>query len=144
MANYMAQTRTNYFHVTSKEAFDEFAEHLVATEDEVKIFEGSDSEGNPTYGFYAYSPISYRADLEDEDWYDDISDDDFIEAAQKIIAKDDALILTEIGHEKMRYLVGYALVVTQNGHRWINLSNASVQAARELLNNNEFTTELDY
>lgn len=144
MANYNALSRTNYFHVTSEEAFNNFAQHLIASEDDVKTFKGADKDGNPTYGFYAYDSISYISDLDDDDWYENICEEDFIKAIQEIIAPDDAFILTEIGNEKMRYLVGYSLVVTKDDYRSVNLANASITIARELLNNDTFTTELNY
>lgn len=144
MANYMGYTRTNYFHVVSEDAFNEFANHLVADEDEVKTFKNVDENGDETYGFYAYSPIHYVENVDDDDWYEDLDDDIFVQEAQKIVAPDDAIIITEVGHEKMRYLVGYTLVITSTAHRGISLSNESVNAARELLNNPQFETQLDY
>lgn len=144
MANYMGYTRTNYFHVTDEDAFELFTNHLIADEDEVKVFNSTDKDGNKTYGFYAYGPIHYVDETDADDWYDDIDDYLLIQEAQKIIAPDDALIITEIGHEKMRYFVGYSLVITKNGYQGINLANETLNVARELLNNPQFETQLDY
>ena len=60
----------------------------------------------PYYGFGAYSSIcGLRHEAEDADNGDEFEVEAVYEALSKVVAPDDAIIITEIGYEKLRYIV---------------------------------------
>ena len=86
---------------------------------------------------------SVDADSEDED-DDDNNYDAFIEGLQGFIADDDAIIIQESGAEKLRYLVGSALVITRDHCEYFNILNLAIDEACKLLGNPEWSTRTDY
>ena len=63
---------------------------------------------------------------------------------QSHLADDDALIFTEIGSEKMRYLVGCATVITKDASDSINLDDGAITLARKMLRNPKWQTKNEY
>ncbi|MBO3280496.1 hypothetical protein [Intestinimonas butyriciproducens] len=147
MANYCCSTRTNYFHVKAPEQFKEFMARVYGTEDHVELWEEPDADGNPMFAFGTQGGIgglrSVDADSEDED-DDDNNYDAFIEGLQGFIADDDAIIIQESGAEKLRYLVGSALVITRDHCEYFNILNLAIDEACKLLGNPEWSTRTDY
>ena len=113
MANYYASTRTNYFRVKDEEEFRKFMAHVSGTEDRVELWEEKDNNDNTVFGFGTLGGIAgvtdYHndsdADSDDEDCEDDF--DAFLEGLQTFVADDDAIIILESGHEKLRYWSQY-------------------------------------
>lgn len=145
MANYMGFTRTNYFSVTDADKLREIVNRF--------IWDDSDSfleEGYGGYAFGCYGTIdglrkpTLDDDDDSEDYDDDYNVDDVYEALQEIVAPGDAIIITEVGYEKLRYLVGDTVVITRDAIEYINLRSAAVEAARKLLNNPQFDTQMEY
>lgn len=109
MANYYASTRTNYFRVKDEEEFRKFMAHVSGTEDRVELWEEKDKNSNTVFGFGTLGGIAgvtdYHndsdADSDDEDCEDDF--DAFLDGLQTFVADDDAIIILESGHEKLRY-----------------------------------------
>ena len=91
------------------------------------------------YGFIgSYSSIDYCVDEDDEDW------DSFVKQIQEVIADDDAMLMTEIGNEKLRYLVGICTIITSKEVRYVDLETTSFQEAKQMLNNEHWTTKNVY
>ena len=134
MANYLATARTNYFRVTNEEKYQELFSKLVS-EDEIEDFTEV-KDGITYHGFGAYAPIEYF----DNDEYDF---DMFIEELQKILPEDEAFMYFEVGSEKIRYLVGYACVVTHNEIKEMNLDSWAKNTAKNLLGE-DFKTKTEY
>lgn len=144
MANYYGYTRTNYFRVTDEEKYSELFSHLVGDDyisDFTKIVDGI-----TLHGFGCESSIQAIPMDEDpaevEDWDDDF--DGFLTELQKILPDDEAFIFTEVGHEKLCYLVGYSLIVTRNEIKSIDINNDAFELARKMLNDETFATQINY
>lgn len=140
MANYECAIRTNYFHVTDETAFKEFMEKVVCSEDDLNIFEASDEKGETIYGFGCCSSIMGIA-TEGEDEY---SYDKFIDGLQKIIESNDAIIIFEAGHEKLRSMGMYADIITSKDHDTLDLSRIAVESAKNMLKNSDWETRYTY
>lgn len=140
MANYNCVTRTNYFRVTDEIKYAELFERLTTDGDTVSDFT-KEVKGVTLHGFGAYSSISYKTD-NDDDCEGDINV--FLEALMPLLPPGESLILTEIGHEKLRYLSGFGAIVTHDKIRWLSLSNTLIEIAREMLGDPEWCTEMCY
>lgn len=139
MANYVCAQRTNYFRVTNVEAFEALIGQLQG-EDSVEIFT-KEIGGVAYYGFGSCAPLAYYPDGDDEDaaeW------EGFEDELAKLLPDDEAVIILEAGHEKLRYVTGGATVITNNGSRYIDLRRSAVSCARELLGNPNWETEAEY
>lgn len=143
MANYECVTRSNYFHVKDPDAFRKFMGRVYGG---VEVWEEKDNAGQLVFGFGAYGGIcgiNPPEDQADDDQYDD-SYDTFVNGLQDHIADDDAVIILESGYEKMRYVVGSAIIVTHAEIEYLDISSCAVQRGAELLKNPEWATKCDY
>lgn len=126
MANYMGFTRTNCFRVTDAERLKEIVDKIIWDEDGLGFF----NEENGEFSFGAYGSIcGLSTDNEDDAFESDV----VYHALQDIVASDSAIIITEIGYEKLRYLVGYAIVITKNGIEHVDIWDEADVKARDLL-----------
>ena len=136
MANYCGMTRTNYFKIKDEAKFRKICEGLCG-EDGIDV-EVTEKDGQ-LYGFIgSYSSIDYCVDEDDEDW------DSFVKQIQEVIADDDAMLMTEIGNEKLRYLVGICTIITSKEVRYVDLETIGFQEAKQMLNNEHWTTKNVY
>lgn len=149
MATYNDFTRTNYFSVTDEDMLRDIVDRIVWDSGD-GFFE--DRSGKFAFGSYGsvcgLRGVESEDNCDSEEDYDDC-DDDFeadavYEALQSIVAPDDAIIITEIGYEKLRYLVGYAVVITSKAIETVELRTDAVNAARRLLNNPKFNPTMEY
>lgn len=141
MANYQGIVRTNYFKIKDEERFKEICSDLIS-EDNI-IVEVSELNGNQ-YGFIgSYAPIDYCIEYNDEicEEYDITK---FFKQMQEIISEDDAMILTEVGNEKLRYLVGSCVIVTANDINWIDLESTAIKTTQNMLSNSNWSTRNSY
>lgn len=137
MANYVSVERTNYFHVKDAEAFRAFMDTVSG--DDIHLYEKVDGNGNPVFAFGCEGSIY---GIQNEDEKDDY--DLFITNLQEYIADNDAVILTETGHEKLCYVSGYAAIITGSDIQHVNLDDMALSKAREMLGNPGFSTQMDY
>ena len=151
MANYYAKTRTNYFSVTDAEKFKQIIALCKASDDDIYIIESEQENGGIKYGFYCEGSIDGLPEKDDGDDTEYCDDDDFdynydafCEALQPILPDDDAVLITEIGSEKMRYLTGQCSVITRNSCKCLDLSHEAVKLAATMLSNPDFTTQMEY
>lgn len=142
MANYVGYTRTNYFHVTDADGFRNFMSTVYAAEDTIAIWDVKDADGNQMFGFGCYSSIIGLADGDDEDCEYDY--DGFIDGLKKYIADRDACIIFEAGHEKLRYLVQDACIVTNKESKYIQLPDIAIEKVAEMLGNPDWDTKYQY
>lgn len=151
MANYFGFTRTNYFSVTDEDKLRDIVNRIIWDSEDDGFFKERDG----MFAFGAYGSISglRRAesenDCDSEEDYDEDCDDEFeseavYEALQALVSPDDAIIITEIGYENLRYLVGYAVVITSKAIETVELRTDAVNTARKLLNNPDFKPTMDY
>ncbi|MCC2256345.1 hypothetical protein LKD70_18375 [Ruminococcus sp. CLA-AA-H200] len=68
----------------------------------------------------------------------------FLDGLQECVADDDCIILMETGHEKLRHQVGGATIITSTEFCVLNLATIVLKKAREILNNPEWNTQVDY
>lgn len=140
MANYYSCTRTNYFRVTDEEKYSELFSHLVGNDDYIEDFTKT-KDGIILHGFGCQGVIQAIPMDEDpevaEEWDDDF--DGFLKELQKILPDNEAFIFTEVGHEKLCYLVGYSLIVTRNEIKSIDINDDAAELACKMLNDETFT-----
>lgn len=140
MANYCAYTRTNYFGVKDEEKFRNIISSLVG-EDTFEVWK-KDIDGKQKFGFGAGCNIlgKINPSEEDEEYYSD----EWIQDLQEIVNEDDAIIITEIGYEKLCYLVGGVIVITSNSVTYGNIESLGLSLARDALKNPKFETQMEY
>ena len=152
MADYIGRLRTNYFSVTDAEKFKKIMAQCKA-QDTIEVFDEKQEDGSVKYGFLCDGSIHGLPDTdnepgENEDECDeedyDYNYDAFCEALQEILPDDDAIFITEVGYEKMRYLVGECTIITSSGFKVMTLKNEARSLARIMLNNPEYTTKMEY
>jgi len=148
MANYECATRSNYFKVKDPEAFRTFMKGVRGIGDTVALWEEKNHQGEPIFGFGTMGGIwgwSEQTDTTDDaDVDDDAAYEAFISGIQEHLADDDAVIILESGYEKLRYLIGSALIITSQVTRYFCISDIATKKAAELLHNPKWTTKCDY
>ena len=146
MANYTCKIRTNYFHVKDEEAFRALMARVYGEEAPIRVFEDTDEQGRPVFGFGCNGGIAgvKNAHCDEDDDVDDSAYDEFIDELKKLITEDDAIIIMESGHENLRYVQGLAHVITHDEERWLDIRKLAVQAAKDMLQNPNYTTKCDY
>ena len=137
MANYIAKIRSNYFAVTDEAKLREIIASCIS-EEKVEVFMRSG-----TYGFGCYGSIYGLPANEDEN-YTGNELNLFYEALQSILAEDDIIIITEIGHEKLRYFIAQCTIISKTDIQFVNLRDIAMIKARKMLKNSNFTTQMDY
>ena len=141
MANYYGKVRTNYFKVNDEERFKEIMGFLRG-EDEVVYHEHDRVKGK--FMFYCDGSLTgYVEDEDNEDSYDDAWDE-MVRKLQTVLPEGEAIILTEIGSEKMRYFTAYSAIITANGTGWVDLGDLAVEEAGRLLGNPDYSTQIYY
>ena len=143
MANYCCTIRTNYFHVKDEAEFRSLMEQVYGSEDAVEVWEKRDDEGNTTFGFGCYGGIAGIRDTDDDD-LEETAFDRFLEKLQQCVAEDDAVIILEAGNEKMRYVVGTALILTNKASEYLDIAELAEKRAAELLATPSWKTKLMY
>lgn len=146
MANYCCVYRTNYFKVKDNEKFKEFMTHVYA--EDLEVFHKKDENGNELYGFGGYGGIigyfNNKNEYEDSDEAWDNAYDNFIDGLAKQVAEDDAILLFEVGNEKLRYVVGSVAVITSKGYEYRDITDVGVEMAKQMLNNPNYDTQYAY
>lgn len=147
MSNYYGKVRTNYFSVTDENALRDIISRVRGSEDTVELYMEQAINGEKKFMFLCESDIlGFPETDENGEVYEDCdySFDDFTAALQKILPENEAIIITEVGSEKMRYLLGCVTVVTRNEIKCENLRSLGINIARELLNDESWDTKNEY
>lgn len=145
MANYNCTIRTNYFRVKDEDKFRELMSRVCGCEDSVELWEET-KDSNTVFGFGVYGGISgvTNAKEDSEEDCDESSYDEFIDGLQECVANDDAIIIFEVGNEKMRYVVGSATIITSSAIRYLDIERLAIEEATKLLNNPDWDTKCVY
>ena len=143
MANYYCTVRTNYFHVKDEDKFRDLMSRVYGCEDEIQLWERKDKNGKTTFGFGVYGGIAGLRSADDED-EDDNAYDEFLDGLRECVVDNDAIIIMEVGNEKMRYVVGTAEIITSKKCEYIELSELAIQKAEEMIGVTDWTTQLCY
>ena len=149
MANFIGTARTNYFHVTDEEKYKYLFNGLVGSDDEIISFDETDKNGKILHGFGSYGSIYWSPSKADgnPDWLDEDDTDgyeDFLNQLSKILPKDEAFVLIDVGHEKLRYLSGFATIVTNKDIKYVDLTNTAQTVAQEMLRKPNYKLEIEY
>ena len=137
MSNYIAVGRTNYFRVTNEKRYNELFENISANDGKWDYSQKAPN-GDILHCFACEGGLDYR----EPDSYDS-EIDYFISELQKILPENEAVIYTEGGHEKHRYVIGFSLVITSKTVDWLQLPELALDVAKNHLGK-EFTTVMDY
>ena len=156
MANSVYKTRTNYVRVTDENEFKRIIGLCNCTDSEPLTLITKDIDGETHFGFCVEGDINgYLIDENDNivdpnsDDFDEEADydtnyDRFIDDIQSVIAPGDALIITTIGCENMRWLSSCVTVITCDARKTAFLSDVAYNAAQTMLGDNTWTTEMWY
>lgn len=155
MANYYGYSRSNYFHIRAgkEEQLKKLISACACDEDALELWVETDSDGKPIYGFGANDAIlglpekwTYEYDPRNDDEVEDYDYDYdlFIDELQKLIKPGDACIITEVGHEKLRYLAAYSMVITSKKISYVDLADAAKKRAKMLLHKRDWATKNEY
>ena len=131
MASYVCAIRTNYFRVTEEEKFRNLIDEFLSGSCEV--FRRTDVNSNKLVGFGSDENINWPED-----------DTGFVSGLQECLAEDDSIIVLEVGHEKLRYLIGAATIITRSSIETIDLTSLAISKAAEMLGNPDYTTCCEY
>lgn len=160
MANYECVLRSNYFHVKDEESFRSFM-NTVSGEDLHLWEEKDENDGSTLFGFGCYGSIygvtgyeddeEYEEEDEDIEYEENEDDEDeenhytlFLKGLQEHVAVNDAVIICEAGNEKLRYVTGFATVITSGGIETISIDELAIAKAREMLKDEDYNTKMDY
>jgi len=132
--------RTNYFRVTDVERLKAIVEKCEGSEGEkVSLFDEI-INSETLYGFGCTAPLQGYYDEEAEEY----DFDSFLDDLQKVVAPGDAVIIMEIGYEKLCYVYGTAIIVTSETTESIDLTQLALQKAAEVVGNSDYQTKTEY
>ena len=113
-----------------------------STEDRIQLFTQT-IDGKTYYAFGCESNISgllpAGSEPDKEGSYPDL-----IAALQKLILPGEAIVIMESGHEKLRYVVGEAVVITKDTYEGFSIRDMALKTARNLLGNPEYEMQMEY
>ena len=122
MADYISCTKTNYFQVTSEQELRDLVSKIDC-EDEIEI-SSSTEKGKIYYSLCAYGSFYGIDDNEDaEELYKEF---------QRILPDGEVMAIFEIGHEKLRYVGCYTVVITTETYQYKSLQDIATTMAREI------------
>ena len=137
MANYQGTSRTNYFRVTDEAKYQELYNNLCANDTIDDLTKEKD--GTIYHGFGSYSGIDYKINEDGSE----MNFDKFLEELQKILPDDEAFVYFEAGHEKLKYITGYCIVVTNKTITNESITDWAERTCKSLLGDN-YNTEFNY
>lgn len=137
MTNYDI-TRTNYFRVTDEAKFREIVGSCACGDAEMKIWTETAPDGTKYFAFGCYGCIDGYRDPENND---EPSLERFREELQTILPDSEAVIITHVGHEKMRDVYGEIDIITKGGWTYRNLDELAQTLAKEQLGDDKWTTK---
>lgn len=128
------------FSFEDEEKYNELFSHLIACDCDVNDFT-KEQDGILYHGFGAFSSIDY---FPNNDYIEECNFDLFLSELQKILPEDEAFIYMESGAEKLCYITGFSIVVTRNEIKNVNIISDALRIAKQMLNNKDFDTQMEY
>ena len=148
MSNYIGITRTNYFSVIDPDRLKNIIAHTESTDDAVELWFNEDKHGHTKYAFGCTGRIcgltSSYFGIDDSNDDEDSTFNDFTDELQKIVSPNDAIIITEVGFEKMRYASAISTVITSKKIVDIDLGEEAFNRAADLIGDQDWDTQMDY
>jgi hypothetical protein len=121
MANWYGMSRSNYFRVKDEAQFRRWAEEL-----ELAVI--SDEHGR--FGFYSNTEDGGLPSCRCTEDRDDLQEIDIVGELSAHLAEGEIAVLMSAGHEKARYVSGYAVALNRDGGRIsVSLSDIYEKAA---------------
>ena len=139
MASFEGVMRTNYFHVKDADAFFRFIDEVETDVGKLQLLKKG-NVADDLFGFGCYGEILGVKNPET----DGADYDAFLSQLQEHVVDGECIILIQIGHEKLNYVVGRATVITPETIVTEDISSTALVKARATLHNPEYNTELDY
>lgn len=137
MSNYECASRTNYFSVTNEEAFESISGKLRSNDGcDVSVWTKT-VNGTKKYAFGTYGEIQY-------DGTPILDSEEFLVEMQAILPDGEAVVIEEMGHEKLRYLSGVAYIITKHDNDCIDFDTFIRKKVHDMTQNNAYECELDY
>ena len=121
MANYEGYMRTNYFKVNDVEKFKQIASDL-----------GLDYWEDEERGFAFSTDDNFNTDQDLEG-----NEYDTVKKLQEILVDDGVIVITEVGHEKLRYLCGFSTIITKKEIACVDLMQEIILKACALSGKSE-------
>lgn len=145
MANYDCTIVSNYFRVKDEEAYQkwlsclssEYIEDFSYTDRETgELYHGFGSYGSLWFCYDKYRELNRIIDCRNtSNAFSDMDDIDEIdyEMLKKMIDQRDVAIIKEVGNEKMRYVVGAVVVISNEEARYMDIESWADEAAKDML-----------
>lgn len=150
MSNYCGKTRSNYFSVKDEERFLQIMSRAVTNEQSHFNTSAEVIEGMKKWSFSindslcGFPPTSSENVEEEEMGGCEYDMDGFHKALQAVVADDDAILITEIGNEAMRYFRAHTTIITSHSVHGFDHYNGVLDKTRCVLKNEHFSTRFDY
>jgi hypothetical protein len=158
MADYVSKCRSNYFSVTDEAKFRGLMDKCVGAEEDVLVIDQKQKDGSKKFAFSCRSSIVgllYKTvggepvvvqerEEADEDQDNEIATSLFYDSLQGIIPDSEAIMLTEIGREGMKYLMSRCTIITNKDIKGIDLQDEAIKLVRKLLGKPNYKTESCY
>lgn len=126
MANYNCTIISNHFRVKDEDTYKELMSKVSG--DDMYLY--TEERNGEIYHFFGSYGIIYGIETEDEDY----DYDEFIKGLQECVHDKDAIIIQEVGHEKMRYVAALATIITSKDIKVLDLGDLALDAAKDMLN----------
>lgn len=138
MADYICRTRSNYFQVTDEQALHQLIHRCLA--DGKVCIKSKKEEGKLKHCIFCDGHIEGISCQEAEEG----DCEAFIRELKALLPAGEAIIITEAGWEKYNYVTSHSYVITRKGNMRVSIEYAVLVAARKLLNDQHFNTQMDY
>lgn len=133
--DYIGKTKSNYFRVTNEKKLLELLDQCGLC-----AFVRLTPPGIKSFAFGIEGPFEGIPSPNDGEG-DRLA---FYGELQKLVARDDAVIVLNIGYEGLRYLVAEATIIVRSKVKFLDIQGVAAQLASQLLANPEFETRFDY
>ena len=163
MANCYGNTRTNYFRVADEEKFEEIISSVVCCEDTLEVWYKT-VDGIKEYAFGAndsiagicecsycnscnnceYKELENNEECNTCDCEGEYNYDKMCELLQTVVHPEDAIIIVETAHEKLRYVGASSTVITSKEIKHIDIWQESMEAVKNMLDKKEYTPVYTY
>ena len=142
MATYGGITRTNYFRVIDPKKLEKIISMVDVDWNELKSWT-HEAEGITYYAFGGYCTIYGMQTEEFAEGLSYADYDAFCKALQEVVYPGDAIIITEVGNENLRYLKAFSTVITHDHVEIVWLQDEALACARRLLGQLDYSPQMD-
>lgn len=142
MATEVTKTRTNYFGVKDKKAFEDMVDRMYTNDGKPFLFENSRGEVGFAADGNLFGMIPEGVSPGDLD--PDVMETEMIHAIQSVIKPGHACIITDISYNSLKCLNGCLLVITEKKAESVTLDSVGLQMARELLGDPDYEPDMAY